>query len=307
MISAEKTSDKRVSVQAVTKKIRNNVLLSGISFDVHKGECFGVLGENGSGKTMLLRTITGLVSPTSGGVSIMGKCPRTEPEEAIGAMGALIGVPAFYDHISAYDNLRLFADGSEVPGSEQIISALKGVGLDEERNKKVGAFSRGMLQRLGLALALMGDSPVRILDEPTQGLDDIWTKEIGDIIRARVEKGETFILTSHDFDFVMELCSRVLILDAGEVVYTGPLNELAEFPYYFYLRCSPENRGRDVMEKLEYVHKIIESNGAFELTLHQESAPELVKSLIDSGCKVHECALRHYSVSGLVAKRRSGK
>jgi ABC-2 type transport system ATP-binding protein len=304
----EKTVQNRnkLVVTGVSKKIGETEILAPVSFSMEEGECFGILGENGSGKTTLLRIITGLVSPTSGNVTINGFSPHTNPRKALSNAGALIGIPGFYPHISAYNNLRLLYGGDTEPAEDLIKTTLEEVGLIDDMEKKAGAYSRGMLQRLGIGLAFMNDRPFSLLDEPTQGVDDIWVERLIKAIRKRLKSGRGFILVSHNFDFIMELCGPVLILDAGKTVYDGPLNEIAEFPYYFHTKFSPEDKGEKLLQRLDFVHRYERGKDWWELTLQEEDSARLVKSFVDEGIELYECGKRHYSISDFVAHHKNG-
>ena len=292
--------DNIVEIRGIGKAIADIQILDNIFLEVKSKECLGIIGENGSGKTTLLRILTGLVSPTSGEVSVFGHNPKTNPEKALFDLRALIGIPAFYSAISAYDNLRLFANNPNGNVNEKIMAALKEVGLQDEKNKKVGVYSRGMLQRLGIAHTLFEDPALYVFDEPTQGVDEVWVNRLIEIIKAKLDKGKTFIITSHNFEFISELCGRVLILDHGKAIYQGKLKEVAEYPYYYILRGGPEEKILKTLESLDYVHKILKTPSAFELTMPKTNSSELIKTLVENGCQIEECAYRQYSTSDLV-------
>ena len=294
-----------VSVSGIRKQAGTIDLLNGVSFDVPPGECFGILGENGSGKTTLLRVITGLAFPSAGTVTISGHDPHADPVGALGNMSALIGIPAFYPYLGAYDNLRLFWRENCPPDRARIMAALEVVGLANESGKKVGAFSRGMLQRLGVALVVMQDRPLAVFDEPTQGVDVVWVEKLAGIFREMAAKGKALLITSHDFDFITGLCGNILILDKGIPAYRGSLNEIVEFPYYFHLRVTPLEKAAEVLKRLGYVHKAIRLGDSFELTMKDSMVSALIAALVDAGCEVHECACRRYSISDLIAQRRA--
>ncbi len=302
-MDVEEKAGSYLEVRGVGKTIGTTPVLGGVSFEVGRGECFCVLGENGSGKTTLLRIITGLVAPTEGMVLLEGISPHEDPVASLARMGALIGIPAFYPNISAYENLRLFWDGPLKAADTHIMNALSAVGLADEKKKKVGVFSRGMLQRLGIAHACMHQRPYIILDEPTQGVDEYWTAKMRDLFRDMINTGKAFIITSHDFEFVMNLCSHVLILAEGRPAYVGDLKAIAEYPYYFHLRCSPADKAETVFTQVDYIHKRIRSGDEFYLTLPDGRASELVKALVTAGCRVHECAKKHYSIADLIRQR----
>lgn len=294
-----------VRVDGICKRAGAVALLKDVSLEVGAGECVGILGENGSGKTTLLRLITGLAFPSAGTVTISGRDPHTDPVGALGNMSALIGIPAFYPYLGAFDNLRLFWRENRPPDRARIMAALEIVGLANESGKKVEDFSRGMLQRLGVALVVMQDRPLAVFDEPTQGVDVVWVEKLAGIFREMAAKGKALLITSHDFDFITGLCEKILILDKGISAYQGPLNEIVEFPYYFHLRVTPREKAVELLKQLEYVHKALRIGDSFELTLKDSMASALIATLVEAGCEVHECACRRYSISDLVAQRRS--
>lgn len=294
-----------IRVDGLGKQVGQANLLADVTFEASPGSCFGILGENGSGKTTLLRLIAGLAFPTAGSVMVSGKNPHTETVAALGMISGLIGIPAFHPHMNAHDNLGLFWDGDNRADTQRIMGALDMVGLAEEAGKKVGDFSRGMLQRLGVALIIMQDRPLVVLDEPTQGVDVLWADKLAAIFREMAGKGKLLLITSHDFDFITGLCGHVLILDGGRTAYQGRLKDIAEFPYYFHLRAAPEEKTLEVVNRLDFVHRVARVGDALELTLKAEETSALVAALVAAGCQVHECALRHYSVADLIAQRRA--
>ncbi|MBI5637143.1 MAG: ABC transporter ATP-binding protein [Nitrospinae bacterium] len=294
-----------IRVESLGKQVGQANLLADVTFEASPGSCFGILGENGSGKTTLLRLITGLAFPTAGAVTVSGKNPHTDTVGALGMISGLIGIPAFHPHMNAHDNLGLFWDGDSAADTQRIMGALHTVGLADEAEKKVGDYSRGMLQRLGVALVIMQDRPLVVLDEPTQGVDVVWAEKLSALFREMAEKGKLLLITSHDFDFITGLCGHVLILDGGRTAYQGRLKDIAEFPYYFHLRAEPSEKTLEVVKRLDFVHRAARVGEALELTLKAENTNMLVAELVAAGCQIHECALRHYSVADLIAQRRA--
>lgn len=294
-----------IHVKDLGKQVGKINLLAEVTFEASPGSCFGILGENGSGKTTLLRLIAGLAFPTAGYVTVSGKNPHTDTVAALGKISGLIGIPAFHPHINARDNLGLFWDGDRAADAQRVMRVLDMVGLADEAGKKVGDYSRGMLQRLGVALVIMQDRPLVILDEPTQGVDVVWAEKLSVIFREMAEKGKLLLITSHDFDFITGLCGHILILDGGRTAYQGRLKDIAEFPYYFHVRAEPREKTLEIVKQLNFVHRAARVGEALELTLKAENTNALVAALVAAGCKVHECALRHYSVADLIAQRRA--
>jgi len=304
-IANSQTADgDNITVTNISKSVGSAKLLSGISFSIGKGECFGVLGENGSGKTTILRIMAGLLKPTSGSVEIMGNSPHTAPELALKNLCGFIGIPAFYPQITAYDNLRICTDTKDKLSRCEIISQLDLLGLADDADKKVKDFSRGMLQRLGIVSALLENRQFIVMDEPTQGVDDIWVEKILEIFKEKIKGGQTFIISSHNFDFIVEICNNTLILESGKTAYLGELKKMAEYPYYFHLDCDPIDKTVEILLKCEFVHKARKSGNCIEVVMPKEKSGELIKKLIALDCTVNELALRHYCVSDLVLKSR---
>ncbi len=294
-----------LEVSSLGKRVGSAELISKISFGVGNDGCFGIIGENGAGKTTLLRIITALVAPTSGEIKIRGVSPHKNRATALSNVTGFVGIPAFYSYMTAYSNLSITADFSHYPSREQIFDALEKVGLADEAYKKVGQFSRGMLQRLGIGLALLNDKPIIIMDEPTQGLDEAWVGNITKLFKEMKKNGKTFIITSHNFDFIVELCDKVLMLERGKKVYMGSLSDLLEFPYYFFLNCSPAEKVLDLISEMEFVHGSVKMDGGIKLNLEKDYANQLVKTLVENGCKIFEFSLKKYSVMDLISESRS--
>ena len=204
--------------------------MDNVSFTVGRGEIFGLLGPNGAGKTTTILMMLGLTDVTDGSVSVLGHDPAREPLQVKRLVGYLPDTVGFYDHMTALDNLRYTAAliGIE-PGvrDKRIIAALDRVGLGDVGIKRVGAFSRGMRQRLGLAEILMKDVSIAILDEPTSGLDPHATAELLETIRSLKHDGVAVLLSSHLLERVQSVCDRVALFNAGRIALLGTVPELA--------------------------------------------------------------------------------
>jgi len=204
--------------------------VDGVSFTIGRGEIFGLLGPNGAGKTTTILMMLGLTEVTAGTVSVLGHDPAREPLQVKRVVGYLPDAVGFYDHMTARDNLTYTAAliGIE-PGErdKRIAAALDRVGLPDVGQKKVGAFSRGMRQRLGLAEILMKDVSIAILDEPTSGLDPHATAELLETIRSLKHDGVAVLLSSHLLERVQSVCDRVALFNAGRIALLGTVPELA--------------------------------------------------------------------------------
>ena len=200
-----------------------------MSFNVAAGEIFGLLGPNGAGKTTTILMLLGLSDISSGRARVFGHDPMREPLAVKRLVGYLPDSVGFYDHLSAADNLhytaRLMGLGAD-ERNQRIAAALARVGLEKVANRRVGTFSRGMRQRLGLAEIVMKDARIAILDEPTNGLDPQASIELLALIRSLKEQGVSILLSSHLLDRVQSVCDRIALFNAGEIALIGTVGEL---------------------------------------------------------------------------------
>lgn len=210
-----------------TSKTEKFVAVKDVSFQVEKGQIVALLGPNGAGKTTTVKMIAGYLSPTSGNVFIdgvdTGVVTNLLQDKVATVFGGELG---FYARSTAFDNLKFFAILFKIPRNERskrIEKALKAVKLFDVSNKKVGAFSRGMRQRLHIARALLKDTDIILLDEPTSGLDVEIAHEIRELIRTLANNGKTILLTSHTMSEIESLADRVLLIGAGKIVHDGTI------------------------------------------------------------------------------------
>ncbi len=220
-----------IETNELTKVYNGETAVDRLSFTVEAGEIFGFLGPNGAGKTTTLLMLLGLTEPSSGTAKVLGLDPTRDPIKVKSKIGYLQENMGFYPDLNAVQMLRFIADLNGIFGSEagdRIQSALESVGLADESEKKIGAYSRGMRQRLGLAELLIKDSRVAFLDEPTLGLDPDATNRMMDLIETlSSEKKMTILLSSHMLQQVQKICHRVGIMIKGRMVAQGPMDRLA--------------------------------------------------------------------------------
>jgi ABC-2 type transport system ATP-binding protein len=216
----------------LTKVYNKQVAVDHLSFSVMEGEVFGFLGPNGAGKTTTLLMLLGLTEPTSGKARVLGVDPNREPIKVKGMIGYMPENMGFYSDLDSRQILRFVAELNDLPkdrADERIENALKIVGLGNEAEKKVGAYSRGMRQRLGIAELLIKEPKVAFLDEPTLGLDPDATNWMMQLIEKLVrEKKMTVVLSSHQLHQVQRMCHRVGIMIKGKMVAQGPMEVLAK-------------------------------------------------------------------------------
>ncbi len=221
-----------VETNGLCKSYGRQVAVNDLTFDVREGEIFGFLGPNGSGKTTTLLMLLGLTEPTKGWARVADFDPTKEPIKVKRIVGYIPENIGFYDDMNARENLKFIARLNNMPdsvSSGQIEEALESVGLKEEVEKKVGAYSRGMRQRLGIAEILIKEPSIAFLDEPTLGLDPEGTTRIIDYIRSLSrDKSITILLSSHDLKQVQKIADRIGIMINGRMVAVGPLEKLAK-------------------------------------------------------------------------------
>ena len=202
----------KVEVISVTKNFRNETALRNVSVSFEKGKIHGLIGRNGSGKTVLFKCICGFMRPDQGEIRIDGK---TVDSSDIRDMGIIIEEPGFLNHLSAYRNLELLASIERKVGKEEIRKAIRMTGLDPDSRKHVGKFSLGMKHRLGIAQAIMEHPSLLILDEPMNGLDKNGVEQMRTLFRKLKEDGTTILMSSHYAEDIEALCDTVCEMDQG--------------------------------------------------------------------------------------------
>ena len=211
-----------IRFESISKKFRGRPAVADVSFEVARGEIFGLLGHNGAGKSTAFGIALGHVHADAGRVTVHGHDVSTTRAAALARVGAIFETPAFYDYLSGWRNLRFFVSLGGSVSRQRMEEAVRLVGLEERIHDRVRTYSHGMRQRLALAQALLPDPELVLLDEPTEGLDPAGIHEMRALIqRLRAEHGMTVILSSHILHEVEQLCDRVAILHRGSRVYCG--------------------------------------------------------------------------------------
>ena len=218
-----------IQLQNLTKSFKGRAALHGLSLTVARGEIFGLLGHNGAGKSTTLGILLGQVFPGSGEAFIDGVSVQRDRARALANTGAIFEAPRFYDYLSGWRNLLIYSSYSARVPHEKIEEVVEIVGLTARIRDKVGTYSQGMRQRLGLAQALLPANEVILLDEPTNGLDPEGIHEMRELIkRLNRERGITVVFCSHLLVEVEQLCDHVVILNQGRKIFDGRWADLAE-------------------------------------------------------------------------------
>jgi ABC-2 type transport system ATP-binding protein len=226
VICVENLKREFVTIKGLLKKEKKVVkAVDGISFDVKRGEIFGLLGQNGAGKTTTIKMLTTLLAPTSGKCEVLGYKTFGEEKKIRSKINFIFGGEmGVYRRLSARDNLRYFSNLYLIPQKEQeerIENILKLVDLADRADDLAETYSKGMIQRLQIARGLINDPEILFMDEPTVGLDPVGARMLRDIIRKLKEAGKTILLTTHNLAEVEELCDRLVIINKGKVIAKG--------------------------------------------------------------------------------------
>jgi len=245
-----------VTTDGLTKFYGRIRAVDHLTFSIPEKSVFGILGPNGSGKTTTLGMLLDVIHPTSGTYSWFGNPPDKKNLQKI---GSILETPAFYPYLSAVDNLRIIAE-IKSSGHENINEVLKITGIYDRRHSAYRTFSLGMKQRLALAATMLSNPLVMILDEPTNGLDPRGIAEIRDLIRRIAAEGKTIILASHLLDEVQKVCTHFSVLNKGQLMYTGMVNESRE-EQYIEISADDMQKLLDVLVKFPD-HLGIENKGA---------------------------------------------
>jgi ABC-2 type transport system ATP-binding protein len=215
-----------VVARGLVKRYGDVVAVAGVDLTVEPGDVFGYLGPNGAGKTTSLRMMLGLIRPTEGSAKLFGRDPLVDGVKALEGVAGFVEGPRFYPYLSGRKNLRLLADYDEPSSRSRIEEVLETVELRDRAKDRVGGYSHGMRQRLGIAASLLREPRLLLLDEPATGLDPAGMRDMRDLIRRLAGDGITILLSSHLLYEVEELCNRVAIIRKGSIVYEGRLGDL---------------------------------------------------------------------------------
>lgn len=229
-----------------------------LSFEIKKGNVYGILGPNGSGKSTTLGITLNVVNKTSGDYKWFNGTMETH--EALKKVGAIIERPNFYPYMTAEENLNLVCKIKKIP-LQKVAEKLDLVGLLERKQDKFSSFSLGMKQRLAIASALLNDPEILILDEPTNGLDPQGIRQIRDLIRVIAAQGTTILLASHLLDEVEKVCSHVVVLRKGEMLYQGTVGGMLSSEDFFELQAEDMLLLEATLAKHPFVEKIVIEEG----------------------------------------------
>ena len=275
-----------IKVSSLCKTFGKLQAVNNLSFSVNEGDVYGFLGQNGAGKSTTIRMLLTLIAPSSGTIELFGKSLSSHRKEVLSQIGAMIERPDLYKYLSAYDNLKIFAQLSGCNITHNLImNQLEVVGLANRAKDKVRGFSQGMKQRLGIAIALIHNPKLVILDEPTNGLDPQGIADIRNLIKSlSTEHNKTVVVSSHLLNEIEQLATRILIIDKGSKIIEGTTQELLD-PNHTIVDIET-NDAEIAYKKLtastiwqSYLKPL--SNNIVSLTLHKNQIPSLHKYLVE--------------------------
>ena len=286
-----------VTVTGLTKQFKNLTAVQDLSFSVNEGDVYGFLGQNGAGKSTTIRMLLTLIAPSKGRVEIFGKELTANRNEILSQVGAVIEKPDVYKYLSAYENLKLFARLSGIKITEErLMEQLEKVGLASRAKDTVKTFSQGMKQRLGIAIALVHDPKLIILDEPTNGLDPQGIADIRNLIlHLSRDLNKTVIVSSHLLSEIEQVATRVLIIDKGKKIIEGNAAELFD-PSQTIVELQTFDNGYALQQLAISAwgqHLQPQRDSAILIKLDRQQIPQLHRDLVDMDIQVLSLQPRH--------------
>jgi ABC-2 type transport system ATP-binding protein len=298
-----------IEAENLTKRYGAAIAVNGVSFSVARGETFGLLGPNGAGKTTTILMLLGLTEISSGQARVLGHDPVREPLAVKRRVGYLPDSVGFYDYLTAADNLHYTArlmGIAEKERRERIAAALARVGLSDVADKRVGTFSKGMRQRLGLAEIVMKEAAVAILDEPTSGLDPQATAELLALIRELKRDGVAVMISSHLLERVQSVCDRVALFQAGHIALIGTVEELGRQVLGGGFAVDVEAHGLGLADRLRQVPGVrtVEevAPGRLRLLAEGDVRPEAAAAVVAAGGRLTRLSVEEPSLEEIYTR-----
>jgi len=283
-----------LAVENLRKKFGKTTALRGIDITIDGPGVYGFLGPNGAGKTTTFKLMSGLLRPTAGRVLIDGADVHRQHRRAVSGLGVQFDGPVFYPYLSGRDNLRVIACWLGRDLEPRITELLSMVGLSDAADRRVGGYSWGMKQRLGLAAALLSDPKLLLLDEPTSGLDPGGIADVRALLpRLAGEQGRTVLLSSHRMDEVEQVCDHVTIIHQGEIVARGTPQSLAEQDNLVEIQCDRADEAVKILSGVPDIIKVEQTAAdRLEVLAPEVRAGRINKILIDQGITADQIVVR---------------
>jgi ABC-type multidrug transport system ATPase subunit len=285
-----------IQVNGLVKQFKEVRAVDGLSFTVKRGEIYGFLGQNGAGKSTTIRMLLALIKPTAGSIQILGKDLKTSKSAILRTTGAVIEKPDLYKYLTATENLSIFARLSGIRiSSREIISKLEKVGLADRANSKVKTFSQGMKQRLGIAVSLVHEPELIILDEPANGLDPQGIADMRNLIlHLSRDQKKTILVSSHLLSEIEQIADRLLIINKGKKMVEGSMAELLD-PSKMQLELNTGNNeyALKLMNEFRGIKIAGIKSNSLLIELHQQQIPELIRHLVNHDVEILSVFSRH--------------
>jgi ABC-2 type transport system ATP-binding protein len=276
-----------IEVRGLIKRYGELTAVAGVDLTVRSGDVYGYLGPNGAGKTTSLRMMLGLIRPTEGTVRLFGRDPM-ESVQALQGVAGFVEAPTFYPYLTARRNLEMLAAYDGGGASDRIQFALDTVELSSRAKDRVGGYSHGMRQRLGIAAALLRDPKLLLLDEPATGLDPAGMRDMRLLIRRLADQGMTVLLSSHLLTEVEDICNRVAIVRSGRIVYEGEIADLKRGADTVYrLQTTDDDRALAVCRAQPgIVDARVDEHGRILFTSDEHAVAILSQALVEAGALI---------------------
>jgi ABC-2 type transport system ATP-binding protein len=296
-----------LKTNALSKAYGKRLAVDRLDLEVEGGELFGFLGPNGAGKTTTIRMSLGLIEPTSGSVEILGKEVRRHRTEILPRVGALVESPALYGYLSGRDNLRAVGDLLGGVREKRIDEVLEIVSLKGRDRDKVRTYSMGMKQRLGLALALLNDPDLLILDEPANGLDPAGIVEMRDLLRGLAASGKTVFISSHVLSEVQQICTRVAIINHGRLIRVAPVVELLKAGGDFEVSVDSPQEVVAILQRQEWGRDARIDDGVVVTRAPEDKGRNLIAFLVQNGHTPDTVSARHKDLEDIFLSLTGGE
>lgn len=285
-----------IEVNNLYKNFDDITAVEDLSFSVNEGDIYGFLGQNGAGKSTTIRMLLTLIKPSSGRISIFGKELHTNRNQILQQTGAIIERPDMYKYLSAYDNLFIFAKMSGIKTNRKLImDQLAMVGLADRSGSKVKTYSQGMKQRLGIAIALVHDPGLIILDEPTNGLDPQGIADMRNLIlKLSKEKGKTILVSSHLLNEIELIANRMIIIHKGKKIAEGNVSELLDpTNTLVQLETTDDLSALKKLQSTQWASNVKPGKNYIQLTIKKSEIPALTEKLIEMNIGIIAIKPRH--------------
>jgi ABC-2 type transport system ATP-binding protein len=296
-----------VEVRGLVKRYGELTAVAGVDLTVEVGDVYGYLGPNGAGKTTSLRMMLGLIRPTEGTVHLFGRDP-SESVAALDGVAGFVEAPTFYPYLTARRNLELLAAFDGRDAASRIEQALDTVELSDRARDRVGGYSHGMRQRLGIAAALLRDPKLLLLDEPATGLDPAGMRDMRVLISRLADQGMTVVLSSHLLAEVEEVCNRVAIVRSGRIVYEGEIADLKRGAGTGYrLATTDDPRALEICRAQPGIDDVRVQHERICFTADEAAVAELSQALVEAGALIHALAPQTVTLEDLFFSLTEGE